>query len=160
MKLFIINKKCECCLKVMKDIFEKHGYCNCIISRGEVITKVDLTAEQLNEVCSSLKIFGFETTQDVRLIIVEKIKNVIRNYVYNSDGEGKMKISDLIAKKMGREGRFFDNLFFTQTGIRIERYFINLKMERIYSLLSTELTISEIAVELKYKSESHLTTDF
>ena len=160
MKIPIINKKCECCLKVMKDVFEKHGYFNCIVSRGEVITEVDLSSEQLNEVVCSLFIYGFETTQDVKLIIVERIKNEIRNYVYHTDGEDKMKISELIQKKLNREGRYFDNLFFEKTGIRMEQFYVNLKMERIKSLLTTELTISEIAFKLKYSSESHLTTDF
>ena len=68
---------------------------------------------------------------------------------------------EMIESKMNKDYNYLSNLFSEVTGVTIERYIINQKIERVKELLVyDELTLSEIAWELEYSSVSALSSQF
>ena len=73
----------------------------------------------------------------------------------------RVNYSLYIESKLNRDYTYLSNLFSEVTGVTIEKYIINQKIERVKELLVyDELTISEIAVELGYSSVAYLSAQF
>ncbi len=70
-------------------------------------------------------------------------------------------MSDYLIENLHQDYSKLSNLFSYVEGISIEKYFINLKIEKVKELIVyDELSLSEIANFLNYSSVSHLSNQF
>jgi hypothetical protein len=104
---------------------------------------------------------GFELIADKNEILLEKIKSILIDFTNPDRDNEDENISSYLSKKMNRDYAFLSKLFSKTEGISIEKYVINLKIEKTKELIQmNHLSFSEIAYTLGYKSSSHLARQF
>jgi len=95
------------------------------------------------------------------LALVEKIKSLVIEMVYNSDELPATKYSEYISKRLQVNYTYLSKLFSKARNITIEHFIIAHRIERVKQLLLfDELTLSEIACRLNYSSTAHLSAQF
>lgn len=151
---------CDRCIMAVKDIFISLGITISSIKLGEVETAKELNSDQMKRLSDRLTAIGFELLDDKRSKLIEQIKTIIVEIVYNRITI-KTKLSNYISDKLHLDYKYVSALFSESEGITIEKYFITQKIERAKELLEyDELNLNEIAFELNYSSAAHLSTQF
>jgi len=160
--LIIKNMVCDRCIKVVKEELESIGYMTIDVQLGKAVITFPEEEVDLQMAEKVLKKNGFELLLNKNTQIVEHVKTLIIDLIYN----GKMEhlnrnISNVISTELGKDYSFISNLFSYTENITIEKYFILQKIERVKELLSYgELTLSEITFQLGYSSVQHLSGQF
>lgn len=152
---------CNRCKMVVRDEFLKSGIVPVNVELGEVTLKDPVDEESLKQVTDQLYVYGFEILDDKRSALIERVKNLIIELVYENNGELKVNLSSYLTEEAGVEYSYLTGLFSEMEGITIEKYFIAQRIERVKELLIyDELTTSEIAYLMNYSSVAHLSNQF
>ncbi|MEQ9581155.1 MAG: AraC family transcriptional regulator, partial [Arenibacter sp.] len=70
-------------------------------------------------------------------------------------------MSALLSEKLNKDYSILSKMFRKREGVTIEKYYIDLKIERAKELIQmNELNFSEIGYALNYKNSSHLASQF
>lgn len=162
MNFYIKNMVCNRCIMVVRQVFESLDYPPVHISLGEVETATPIENDELDSLREKLTGFGFELIDDTKSQLIEKIKILVIELIrYKNEVEMKVNYSAYIESKLNKDYNYLSNLFSDVTGVTIEKYIINQKIERVKELLVyDELTLSEIAWKLGYSSVSALSAQF
>ena len=155
----MVSIRCKNVVRAELDKLEVHYK---RVDLGEVETKEDLTNKQLNQLKYALMKHGLELMDDKKAILIEKIKNIIIEMIhYSEDEQIKTNFSDYLITKLDYDYTYLSNIFAETTGITIEHYIINHKIERVKELLLyDELSLDDIAFKLNYSSTAHLCKQF
>lgn len=149
------------CKIVVKEELRKLGLHFIVVDLGEVEIMENLNDTQLQEVRVALGQSGLELMDDKRVILIEKIKNIITQMVHHSDEIIKTNFSDYLVEKMGHDYTYMSNLFSELKGITIQQFIIIHKIERVKELLLyEELSLTEISYKMQYSSVAHLSAQF
>jgi len=152
---------CESCKVFVRDSCEALDINVVTVDLGEIITKGDVSDEQKLKLNSIIKEVGLELLEKNNGILIERIRAVIVDYVYNSDQKPNVNFSTLLSDELDLNYTYLSNFFSELEATTIEQYIIALKIERIKELiLFEEFTFSEIAFKLHYSSVAHLSTQF
>jgi AraC-like DNA-binding protein len=112
-------------------------------------------------VSKQLEAFGFEILNEAYSTAIEKTKSIRIDLIQNKNNDINITISDYLKEEIHQDYSKLSNLFSEVEGISIEKYLINLKVEKIKELIVyNELTLSEIANLLHYSSSAHLSNQF
>lgn len=161
MKTYIRNMACESCKILVKDALDEMGISPVKVELGEIETKEDLSEKEKKILNSKIKKAGLELIEKKQGVLIEKIRKVIIDYVFDSDRKSNLKFSTLLSKELNHSYAYLANFFSEIEAITIEQYIIALKVERIKELLVFgDQTISEIAYQLNYSSVAHLSSQF
>lgn len=162
MKVSIKNMVCYRCIVVVKQVFEKMQILPVRIQLGEVELEEELSMIQLSYFKNWLSENGFELLDDRKMVLVEKVKNLIIEIIHGADRiDLTIKLSYLIQQKLKVDYNYISSLFSNMEGITIEQYIILQRIERAKEFLEyNELTLSEIAHKLGYSSVQYLSTQF
>lgn len=161
MKLYIRNMVCSRCKMVVKSVFEKIGINPVAVELGEVELKNDIQENQKQELLKSLRAIGFDLIDDKKSKTIDKIKTLIIDLVQNKNNDLKSNLSDYLSQELHQDYNTLSNLFSEVENTTIEKYFMNLKIEKVKELIIyDELSLSEIAYTLNYSSVSHLSNQF
>ncbi len=160
--LFIKNMVCDRCIMSVKSILDKHEipWTKVVLGRADVDMDSSLIdAETLDK---DLKAIGFELIRDKNEILVEKVKNLVVEYIHHHEGEAlKINFSDYLTDNIGSNYTFISSAFSKSEGITIEKYIIRQKIEKVKELISyNQLNFSEIAFKVNYSSSAHLSKQF
>ena len=161
MKIYVKYDIHAACKKILQEQLNKLGLTYTIIGFGEVDIKETMSNEQLKELNSSLNDYCIEIVESNKSILVQRIKDTIKEMVYLEDKLPATKISAYLADKLNYSYGYLANLFSDVTYTSIENFIILQKMERAKELINTsELTFTEIAWKLNYSSVAHFSTQF
>ncbi len=161
MKLHVKNMVCNRCILVVKSELENLGYELMSIELGEVVLKNDISDDDKKVIANKLESFGFEILNDSNSKTIEKIKTVLIDLVQNKSNDINLTLSDYLIQNIHQDYSKLSNLFSYVEVISIEKYYINLRIEKVKELLIyDELSLSEIADVLNYSSISHLSNQF
>lgn len=162
MKVSIKNMVCFRCVVVVRQVFEKMQIIPVQVQMGEVELKESLSMIQLSYLRNWLSEKGFELLDDRKMVLVEKVKNLIVQIIHGTDRiDLSIKLSFLIQQKLSVDYNYISSLFSNIEGITIEQYLILQRIERAKEFLEyDELTLSEIAHKLGYSSVQYLSTQF
>lgn len=161
MDIYIKNMVCNRCIMVVSEIFQEAGISNARVQMGKVSVSEKISDDKLGNIEKRLNRVGFELINDSKSRLIEHIKNIIIDIVYNHQAEVRMNYSDFLAEKLNHDYNYLSTLFSSIEGTTIEKYVINLKTERVKELLVyDEKTLSEIAFEMGYSSVAHLSGQF
>ena len=161
MDINIKNMVCNRCVMAVSQIFDEGGIKVEHIQLGKVTTAEVVEPEKLEHISRKLNKVGFEIIHDSKRRIIEKIKTLSIEYVYQHNGENEMNFSEYLTDKLNLDYPYLSSLFSSVEGTTIEKHLINLKIERVKELLVyDEKTLSEIADELGYSSVAHLSGQF
>ena len=159
-KIIVQNMVCPRCsesiertLKNLKINFDS-------VSIGEIKLSEKINANSLIELEQNLNEKGFTILKDEKLIIIEKVKNLIHikvaNMTFNSE-----KFSVEISKNLGYNYSYISRVFSVNTGFTIEKYLLKCKIDKVKELIKFQkFSIKEIAYLLDYNSLSHLSNHF
>ncbi|MCD6178703.1 MAG: helix-turn-helix transcriptional regulator [Bacteroidales bacterium] len=160
-KLLIKNMVCPRCILAVRAILDEMNIPTIDVQLGEVWLKRELQEDEREVLKSKLEDVGFVLLDDAKKQLIEKIKTLLISLVHNSDGEMNLNYSTYLSESIGKDYRYLSNLFSSQLGMTIEKYIIQLKVEKIKEYISyDELSISEIAYKMNYSSPAHLSRQF
>jgi AraC-like DNA-binding protein len=152
---------CDCCLKVIGLLSEKHGFEVVKARLGEVTVEFDsdkITPAQINTVFIEN---GFEIIEDKEEHLVEDIKRVVIELVHHSTYNAMVRNSDFIVSKFSLSYQHLSTVFSRHEGITLEKYIIIQRIEKVKELIQLdELSLSEIAFMMGYSSVQYLSTQF
>ena len=148
---------CNRCKTVLKQELEAIGVEIINVELGKVTLKINSEID-LSTIKKIVDTNGFEVILDDNELILEEIKIALILLLDKSNDES---LSSYLTKKIGREYSSLSKLFSKKEGITIEKYFINLKIEKAKEFIQMgNLNFSEIAYSLSYKNSSHLAQQF
>ena len=128
---------------------------------GSAETTDALSMAQIEEFKIALLKSGLELIDDKKSILIEKIKHVIVEMIYQSDVRLKMNFSDYLSERLNYDYTYLANIFSEHQSTTIEKYIILNKIELIKDLMAyNELSLTEISWKLHYSSVAHLSTQF
>lgn len=149
------------CVLYVKDILKRLDIKPVKVSLGLIVTKEDLSREMLVKLNSKLKQVDLELCEKKVDQVVESIKHVIIDFVYNMENQPQLNISILLSKKLGYNYNYLSSIFLKQNGITIQEYVIRIKIERVKELLMMdEHSLTQISYILQYSSCAHLSNQF
>lgn len=150
---------CSRCLKVLNAELKATGAEIIEIQLGKVVIRYNpdkISGSRLNEIIRENE---FEIIWDKENILAEQTKRWVINYIWNQNF--KETLSDFLVKKGTKNYTFLSKNFSKIFGKTIERYSIQLKIERVKELIeNAELNFTEIAYDLGYQNLSALSRQF
>ncbi|QEC51430.1 AraC-like DNA-binding protein [Anseongella ginsenosidimutans] len=161
MKLYIKYMVSLRCKMVVKEELKKVGVNYATVDLGVAELPGKITAEQRSQLKTALLKSGLELMDDKKSILIEKIKNVVIEFVHYSDELPNVNFSDYLSEKLNYDYTYLANIFSEVKGINIQQFIITHKIERVKELLVyDELSLTEIAHKLNYSSVAHLSNQF
>ncbi|MBA6315971.1 helix-turn-helix domain-containing protein [Cellulophaga baltica] len=154
---FIKNMVCNRCIASVLDVFTTEGYDVSTIELGKVVAQPSAHTEQKN-LGKQLSALGFEIIQNEEESLLEQLKVRLIQKVHE---ENTAHLATMVARELGKTESYLSKLFSKLEGITLEKYTINLKIEKVKEYIQLgQLNFSEIAYTLNYKSSSHLARQF
>lgn len=161
MDINVKNMVCNRCTMVVSQIFDEAKIEVAKVRLGKVETTENVSPDALEQLNKQLRSAGFEILNDSKSRLIENIKNITIEYVYNHTGEYKINFSEYLTDRLNLDYHYLSTLYSSVEGTTIEKHLINLKIERVKELLVyDEKTLSEIAWELGYNSVAYLSGQF
>ena len=131
------------------------------IDLGVVDIPEEITYNQRELLRLNLLKSGLELLEDKKIILIEKIKNLIIVMIHYSNELPEIKFSDYISKEIGYDYTYLANIFSQIKHISIRQFIILQKIEMVKELLLyNELNLTEISYKMHYSSVGHLSNQF
>ncbi len=150
---------CDRCKSVLQQEFQHAEIPVKTVKLGEIVFDETQTINYkvLQEIVTRN---GFEIINSESTIIIEQVKSYLINELSKNSKSNK-NLSDSISKHINKEYSTISKLFSNSQDITIEKYYILLKIEKAKELVQMgNLSFSDIAYSLDYKSGSHLAKQF
>jgi AraC-like DNA-binding protein/copper chaperone CopZ len=161
MTIYIKNMVCIRCKMAVETELENMGLHFTRVDLGQADITEDISVAQHDQIKSGLLKSGLELIDDIKSVLVEKIKNVIIGLVHYSDKPISMNLSVHLSENLHHNYTYMANIFSETQGLSIGQFFIEHKIERVKELLNyNELNLTEIAYKMHYSSVAHLSSQF
>jgi len=156
-KLLIKNMVCGRCKTTVLKLFNDAKIEIESIELGKVVVKNNQNIDY-KKIEDSLIEKGFELIKDSSDMLIEKIKvSMIKRVTENNT----LNILSEITKELDKNYATISKIFSRSEGITLEKYLINLKIEKVKELIQlNQLNFTEIAYSLNYNNSSHLAKQF
>lgn len=127
------------------------------VELGQIVLNEN-TSIQHSKLEKVLTKHGFEIIYEETEVLIEEIKIALIQKIKNQD---KTILSVFLTKRFNKSYSALSKLFSNTEGVTIEKYEINLKIEKVKELIQLgQLNFSEIAYSLNYNNSSHLARQF
>jgi YesN/AraC family two-component response regulator len=161
MKLYIKYMVSNRCILAVKEVLKKLEIQFSVVHLGEVHIIGNISTKQWEKLKVDLSKIELLLTEDNKVILIEKIKNIIINSIHHTEEPLKMNFSHYLSEKLNQSYAYLANLFSEEQEITIEQFLISHKIEKVKELLTYgELNIAEISGKLNYSSAAHLSSQF
>ena len=155
--LYIKNMVCDRCKSTVLRELDVLGYNIKSVELGQIVLNEN-TAIHHSKLEEELTKHGFEIIQEETEVLIEEIKIALIKKIENQDN---VNLSSLLAKTFNKSYSALNKLFSKTEGMTIEKYEINLKIEKVKELIQLgQLNFSQIAYSLDYNNSSHLARQF
>jgi transcriptional regulator, AraC family len=102
---------CNRCIMVVRSELEKAGFNPLHVGLGEVELEGELSDAEKVSLNERLAVLGFSLIDDKRSRIIEKIKNLITELVYQKNNELRSNLSDYLSDALRADYSSLSNLF-------------------------------------------------
>jgi AraC-like DNA-binding protein len=160
--IFIKNMVCDRCIMAVKQTLDKLDLPWSCVELGRAKVNVDEKDIDFELLDKELRNIGFELIRDKNQLLVERVKNLIVEYIHHNEGEQlKINFSDYLSDELEKDYSHISSSFSKSENMTIEKFIILQKIERVKELVSyDELNFSEIAFKVNYSSVAHLSRQF
>lgn len=160
-ELLIKNMVCFRCILAVENLLKERGITFEKVTLGKALLQKPLSPDQFAQFEQGINHLGFEVLKTKEVQKIERIKNLFHQLLMEGDIPSSLVVSQHIRQHIPEDYTNLSQLFSSIEGITIEKYFINLKIEKSKELLFyQEKNISEIAYHLGYSSVQHLSAQF
>ncbi len=161
MTLYIKNMVCIRCKMVVSNELTHLGLHYTKVDLGQADIIGDISTAQHEQIRTDLLQSGLELMDDIKSILIEKIKKVIIELVHHSQEPLLINLSVHLSQQLRHNYTYMANIFSESQGHSIEQFLIEHKIERVKELLSdNDLNLTEIAFKMHYSSVAHLSSQF
>ncbi len=148
---------CDRCKSTVMRELNTLGYDIKSVELGQIILD-EKKSIQNSKLEKELKKHGFEIIQEETEVLIEEMKIVLIKKIENQDDAN---ISSFLTKTFNKSYSALSKVFSKTEGMTIEKYEINLKIEKVKELIQLgQLNFSEIAYTLNYNNSGHLAKQF
>jgi len=160
--LYIKYMVCKCCIRIIKQEFDKYDIAIKRIILGEAEISYDNEKVDDNRIEKILNENGFELVVNKEKILVEQIKTAVIELVhYANNMNSIIRNSDYLVEKLGYSYQHLSSIYTKYENNTLEKYIILHKIEKVKEMIEYgELTLSEIAFAMGYSSVQYLSTQF
>lgn len=152
---------CIRCKMIVEAELEKLGVRFSGVEIGRVHSIENISSLKFNKIKLALLPYGLEPIFDQKSILIDKVKNVVLEMVYNSDTPIKTNFSNHLSSRLNRSYTYLANVFSEVQGTTIEQFIISNKVQRVKELIiHDELNLTQISWKLHYSSVAHLSAQF
>jgi AraC-like DNA-binding protein len=149
------------CRVILQEQLSRLGIPYQLTGLGNVEITEDISPAHYKKLENALKKYGIEIIHNPRNAVVQQIKDLISEVVYNDDINPSTTMSAWLCSKMNLSYSYLSKIFSDTTFTSIENYLIILRIERVKKLVTEEqMTFSEVAWKLNYSSIAHLSNQF
>jgi len=161
--LNIRNMVSSSCIKVVTWELQRSGFIHvhaCSLGKAEVSYDAQIISPEMIDII--LRRNGFALIRNADDLLVERIKTAVIQQIFFGEGiEASIKQSAWLSQRLGAPYPTLSKMFSEKTGNTIEKYSIQIRIEKVKELLSyDDLTLSEIAYRLGYSSVQYLSNQF
>lgn len=161
LKLIIRNTASFESLMFVRSELDRLGFRGISVEVNEIDTGEELTSIQFDQLRAVLQQAGIEFFENKKDVLVQRIKELIKEVVYHSEEPLVHNLSTYLAEKLNHEYTYMSNLFSGAQHTTIEKFYIWHKIERVKELLLDEtMTLTEISYRMHYSSLAHLSNQF
>lgn len=161
MKLHIRNMQSERCIMLVKKELYLLGISFHTVNLEGVTIRGKISVEKRLLFDMKLKHLGLELINEKEIVLIETIKNCINEYIYLNECLPKQNLSDYLSTKLKCDYSAISNTFSAAYGSSLEKFLISEKIKQVKVLLSQkELSLNDIAYQLRYSSTAHLSNQF
>ncbi len=161
LSLHIKNMVCDRCIKVIDEELTAMGLHVEDVQLGYAQVSGASTAMNTDIISEVLQSVGFELLKNEDAVLLEQIKVALRDYLAKKKFSDNDQLSVFLSRHLGKHYSVLSKHFSKNSGETIEKYFIKLRIEKVKELVDYgQLTLSQIAFELGYKSVQHLSAQF
>ncbi len=161
MTIYIKNMVCIRCKMIVSEELTQLGLHYSRVDLGQADIIEDISIAQHDQIKSGLSKKGLELIDDIKSVLIEKIKNLIVELVHYSVEPLSINLSVYLSQQLHHNYTYMANIFSEAQGHSIEKFVIEHKIERVKELLVyNELNLTEIASKMHYSSVAHLSSQF
>jgi AraC-like DNA-binding protein len=159
--LHIKNMVCPRCVEAVRNVLEKAGYHPTEVVLGQAQLNQDTPADPA-AVAPLLREAGFDVLMGRAEQMTEQIKSALAEYLEHlRTARMPLTTSAFLTDRFAATYSHLSKVFSRTANLTIEKYLIRLKIERVKEMLSYgEMTLSEIADQMRYSSGQHLSNQF
>ncbi len=161
--LFLKNMFSNNCIKLIEYVLgDKEGVSVISLELGLLTIEYDNTIVSKNQIAKWLDDLGFGIIIDPNTEIVEKTKLAAFDLIFKSlNTNSLLRNSDYISEILQLPYDKISRVFSQVTGMKLEKYIILLKIEKVKELLlENEYSLSEIAFMMDYSSVQYFSNQF
>ena len=159
--LYIKNMVCDRCKMAVRQALQRVGLSPTKVELGEVNLEKEPSSDQLSTLRIVLEQLGFELLDDQRQQTIDQIKSALIRLVRYRDNQSSTNLSDYLSSELHQDYSALSKLFSEVEGKTLERYYIELRIERVKELIRyDELTLTQIALRMNYSSVAYLSSQF
>lgn len=160
-KIYVKNMVCDRCKMAVRTVFQQAGLQPEQVDLGEVMLNEQPSEDQLTQIRSELEQLGFELLDDHKHKVIDQIKSLLIKLVHYKNNKANINISEYLSGELRIDYSSLSKLFSESEGKTIERFYIELRIERVKELISyDELTLTQIAMRMNYSSVAYLSSQF
>ncbi len=161
MTIYIKNMVCIRCKMIVSAELTHLGLHYRRLDLGQADIIEDISIAQHDQIKSRLSKSGLELIDDIKSVLIERIKKLIIEVVHYSEEPLPVNLSVYLSQQLHHNYTYMANIFAFAQGHSIERFLIEHKIERVKELLNyNELNLTEIAYKMHYSSVAHLSAQF
>lgn len=161
MKVYIKYDLNAACKKILQEQLEKLKLKYSLLDFNEVEINGAISTTKLKQLNTALNNYSIQIVESSKSILIQKIKDEIREMVYNEGETTRLKTSLWLSAKLKKPYKYLSSIFTEVTYTTIEKFIILQKVERAKELIIANiLNFSEIASLLNYSSTAHFSVQF
>ncbi len=160
LQLNIKNMVCDRCRMMVDSRLREIGLEVVEVELGTAKVKRTNESISLQDIERELKTLNFELIKTQSDRLVEEVKHSLLLLLEDKIDE-ELSLSDYLGKRIAKNYSQVSKTFSSLQGQTIERFFINLKIEKATEMISyDDQNFSQIAYRLGYKTLQHLSRQF
>jgi AraC-like DNA-binding protein len=162
MRVVVKNVCCRFCVDHVRALIENMNMGISRMDAGEVYLTSAPSEDQLLNLDAQLKDVGLELVMERKNVLVEKMKNLMREAMDHAETSLKtVNMSDYLVDQLNYNYSYLSNVFSEVEGQTVREFGITLRIDRAKQMLVQErLDLQEIAYRLNYSSVAHLSAQF
>ncbi|MFD2202729.1 helix-turn-helix domain-containing protein [Shivajiella indica] len=155
------NMVCPRCILAVEQSLHQLGIPFDKVVLGKIFLAGAVDESKHSQLEQELYRLGFEILKSKEVQRIEEIKHLLNGLIQKEDIPEGLNLMDLIKQHIPEDYSQISHLFSSTEGITLERYFIQLKLDKVKEwLFYEEMQLSEMAWKLGYSSVQHLSAQF